>query len=145
MPLPACPAGTTVTPAESWNNLNSFIESVDCLREARGTVIKRNACREPWSNRFDFRLAQNLSPFGGHNVQLTVDVLNIGNLLNSDWGRSEFISNQAFPLLSLASANNGPNAEGRRVYRAFAPRSDVTTISSLDSRYQIQLGLRYGF
>ncbi len=42
-------------------------------------------------------------------------------------------------------SNNAPDAQGRRVYRAFAPRSDVTTISSLDSRYQIQLGLRYGF
>lgn len=136
-----------ITPAQSWENLNAFIERDECLDRNRGSVLERNECREPWSNRFDFRLAQNLSPFGGHNVQLTVDVLNIGNLLNNEWGRSEFISNQAFPLLGLANNNtlNQPDAQGRRAYDAFAPRTDVTTISSLDSRYQIQLGLRYGF
>lgn len=138
-------ASQPITPEASWANLNAFIESDECLRRNRGQVLERNECREPWSNRFDFRLAQNLSPGGGHNVQLTVDVLNLGNLLNEEWGRSQFISNQSFSLLGLASGNNLPNAEGRRVYDAFSPRSDVTTISSLDSRYQIQLGLRYGF
>lgn len=135
----------TITPAQSWENLNAFIELDECLSRNRGQVLERNECREPWSNRFDFRLAQNLSPVGQSNLQFTVDILNVGNLLNREWGRSEFISNQAFALLALASSNNAPDAQGRRVYRAFAPRTDVTTISSLDSRYQIQLGLRYGF
>lgn len=138
-------ADQPITPAQSWENLNAFIESDECLSRNRGTVLERNECREPWSNRFDFRLAQNLSPIGQQNLQLTVDVLNVANLLNEDWGRSEFISNQSFSLLGLASGNTTPDAQGRRIYDAFRPRSDVTTISSLDSRYQIQLGLRYSF
>jgi hypothetical protein len=138
-------ATANLTPQASWQNLNALIESVECLREARGTVIKRNACREPWSNRFDFRVAQNLSPIGTQNAQITLDILNVGNLLNREWGASMFASNQAYNLLSTSGTAAPVN--GRRLYQPFAPRTldDVLTISNLDSRYQIQLGLRYSF
>jgi hypothetical protein len=133
-----------VTPALSWENLDSFIESVECLDEARGTVIGRNACREPWSNRFDFRLAQNVSGFS-QTAQITLDILNVGNLINREWGRSEFQNNQADNLLTLGTGNTAPDASGHRLYSAFPARTDRYTISNLDSRYQIQLGLRYSF
>ncbi len=140
--------GQVITPAQSWQNLNDLIERVECLREGRGQVLERNSCREPWSNRIDFRVAQNLSPFRGQNAQITLDILNFGNLLNRNWGRSAFISNQTYDLLQLdtrTGINNNPDAAGHRVYRAFTPRDNIFTISSLDSRYQIQLGLRYSF
>jgi outer membrane receptor for ferrienterochelin and colicin len=140
--------GQVVSPSASWQNLNAFIEGIACLREARGRVMDRNECREPWSNRFDFRLAQSFAPFRGQSAQFTVDILNVANLLNRDWGRSEFVSNQTYDLLTLdtrTGVNNAPDAQGRRLYRAFTPRESIYTISNLDSRYQIQLGLRYGF
>lgn len=140
--------GQLITPQQSWENLDAFINGVECLRENRGQVLDRNACRTPWSNRFDFRLAQNIAPFGRQNAQVTLDILNVGNLLNEDWGRSQFVSNQAISLLPLATAqgvSNAPDAAGHRVYQAFSPRTDVFTTSNLDSRYQIQLGLRYTF
>ena len=133
-----------LTPAVSWDNLNAFIESSECLREARGTVMERNSCREPWSNRFDFRLAQNVS-LARHNAQITLDILNFGNLLNSEWGRSSFVNNQAENLLTLGTGNTAPDSSGRRLYAPFATRSDALTISNLDSRYQLQLGVRYSF
>jgi hypothetical protein len=139
-------ASTAAVPAQqSWENLNAFIESVDCLREARGSIIARNACREPWSNRFDVRVAQSVSTVRRQNAQITLDVLNVGNLLNRDWGLSRFASNQAYNLLSM-SGTAAPDANGRRLYQPFtANPADMLTISNLDSRYQIQLGLRYSF
>lgn len=140
--------GQPITPAQSWENLNAFIESVDCLRAARGSIISRNTCRVPWSNRFDLRIAQNLSPIRGQNAQITLDILNVANLINDDWGAQQFVSNQTISLLPLASGSgtsSAPDANGRRQYQAFAPRTDVFTTSNLDSRYQIQLGMRYSF
>ena len=140
--------GVTITPEQSWQNFNSFIERVDCLRNNRGQVLERNECRTPWSNRFDLRLAQGVSVFNRQTAQITIDVLNVANLLNSRWGRSEFIGNQAQSLLSLATGtgvDNNPNAQGRRLYQPFTARDDIYTTSNLDSRYQIQLGLRYTF
>ncbi|HET6231214.1 MAG TPA: carboxypeptidase regulatory-like domain-containing protein [Longimicrobiaceae bacterium] len=137
--------GVNVTAAQSWENLNDFMNRVPCLNNARGTVLSRNSCRTPWSNRIDFRIAQNLAPIRGQNAQITLDVLNFANLLNREWGLSQFIANQTDNLLSLGTGNTTADANGRRLYRAFAARQDAFSTSTLDSRYQIQLGVRYSF
>jgi hypothetical protein len=130
------------TPQASWANLNAFIESVECLRQARGTVIERNACRQPWTNRFDVRLAQMLPTLRGQGAQFTIDVLNFANLLNRRWGRNEFIANQADQALRRAGAQD---STGRVLLGGFGPRTSPFTVSDLNSRYQIAAGIRYTF
>ena len=130
-------------PVASWNALNEFIESVECLREARGRVLERNACREPWTHRIDVRLAQTLPLSFGHAIELTVDVLNFANLLNRDWGKSRFVPNQNDELLS-APGGAVPDAQGRVGVNPFSPRPKFL-VSDLGSRYQIQVGARYRF
>ena len=137
-----------ITPEQSWENFNDFIERVPCLRENRGQVIERGACREPWFNRFDLRLAQNVTTFREQNAQITLDILNVGNLLSRNWGRQQFISNESDSPLVLTNRNQaevGEDGQVRHLYRAFAPRENIYSISNLGSRYQIQLGLRYSF
>ncbi|HEX6369751.1 MAG TPA: TonB-dependent receptor [Longimicrobium sp.] len=130
------------TPEASWANLDAFINSVECLREARGSVIERNACRTPWSNRFDVRLAQVLPTFRGQGAQLTIDVLNFANLLNREWGRSEFVGNQA----DQALRRSGNTLVGERVLLGgFGPRTSPYVVSDIGSRYQIAAGIRYTF
>jgi outer membrane receptor for ferrienterochelin and colicin len=136
-------ASQTITPEQSWANLNAFINRVECLREARGKVLQRNACNQPWSNRFDVRLAQTVPSLRNQSVQLTLDVLNFGNLLNREWGFNESVANQSDPLLRVT--NNTPNANGRVELAPFAAGRNVFQPSNLGSRYQIQLGARYLF
>ncbi|HEU4558160.1 MAG TPA: TonB-dependent receptor [Longimicrobium sp.] len=131
------------SPAQSWQNLNAFIQSVECLREARGKVLERNACRLPWSNRFDVKLSQNVRLFRRQTAQFTMDIVNVANLLNRDWGKQYFVSNQSDLLLSPTNA--AADNLGRKTYSAFSARTSAYSISDLDSRYQIQLGLRLGF
>jgi hypothetical protein len=129
--------------AQSWQNLNAFIESQACLREARGTIIDRGVCSEPWSHQIDLRLAQDVQIRGSHRVSLTLDVLNFGNLLNSSWGRREFQSNETFSLLNVRSTASPVN--GRVLMNPFPERERSTFIANLQSRYQFQLGARYRF
>ena len=59
------------------------------LKEHRGEVYKRNADNAPWENHFDFRFMQEFSLKVGkeyHSLQLSFDILNVGNLLNREWG-----------------------------------------------------------
>jgi hypothetical protein len=134
--------GTAEEQAQSWQNLNDYIESVSCLREARGTVLLRNACREPWSNRLDVRVAQTIPTFGAQNFQLTLDILNFGNLINRNWGLSEFVNNQNDNTIWSVNDRN-PDANGRVLLNSVAPNRNVLQVSSLGSRYQIQIGGRY--
>jgi hypothetical protein len=133
-------ATATLSPAQSWANLNDFIERVDCLREARGTVIERNACQQPWSNRIDLRLAQNFPSFGRQGLQISVDIINFTNLLNAEWGRSQFISNQSETLLSRSSTTD---TNGHVLLNSFAKKPNIFSNSDLGSRYQIQIGAKY--
>lgn len=135
--------GQLITPEESFANLDAFINDVECLREARGQVLDRNSCREPWTNRFDVRVAQTVPTLRGQGAQITLDILNFGNLLNSEWGLSQFVSNQSDSLLNPVRGSLGP--DGRFTYQPFPAQDEVFSISNLGSRYQIQLGIRYTF
>jgi hypothetical protein len=137
-------ASTTIPAAQAWQNLNAFIEDTPCLAAARGRIVRRNACRTPWTNRIDFRVAQNLSTFRGQTAQVTLDILNVANLLNSEWGLSQFVANQTDNLLTL-NTGVAADANGHRTYTPFAVRSDKFTTNNTESRYQVQLGVRYTF
>lgn len=136
-------ASGDITPAQSWANLNDFIERTPCLREARGTIIERGACQEPWFNQVDLRLSQEFSTFRGQRAEITLDVLNLMNLLNDEWGRKEFIANESYNLIAIQNRNDVEN--GRMLMRPFAPLENANSIAGLTSRYQMQLGIRYRF
>src|SRR5690625_6434322 len=73
----------------------------------RGKVTERNGAKLPWLHRIDFRVSQDLNIFRGqHKLQLTFDVLNIGNLIDSSWGVSRL------PLDSNPMVYQGPDANG---------------------------------
>lgn len=137
-------AGTPAEQAQSFQNLESFIGRFDCLQDARGEILERNACREPWQNKLDVRISQVLPSLPGQSLQLTLDVLNALNLVNSEWGRSRFVQFGTYSLLSTASTT--PDENGRVTFRPFTrPDADIFSVGDLASRYQIQLGLRYAF
>jgi outer membrane receptor protein involved in Fe transport len=137
-------AGTTaISSAQSYQNFESLIQRVACLRENRGEVLTRNSCRLPWSNRFDLKFSQNLHLMRSQTATFAVDFINVGNLLNREWGRQLFIGNQSDQL--LATSGTTVDSKGHRTYAAFGPRTSPFSISDLDSRYQIQLSLRLGF
>lgn len=50
-----------------------------------GRIMARNACRAPWSNRLDLRIAQTIRA-KGIAWELSLDLLNVLNLVNSSWG-----------------------------------------------------------
>jgi outer membrane receptor protein involved in Fe transport len=130
----------TSTRVQQWENLNAFIENDPYLRERRGRYTERNGARTPWEHHFDLRLTQDLGLVTGkvkNTLQLTFDIFNVGNLINKNWGRSYFVSNQAVTLISTARNVNGFN------YNRSNPVG--WDISDLGSRWQGQFGLRYLF
>ncbi|HET9503441.1 MAG TPA: carboxypeptidase regulatory-like domain-containing protein [Hymenobacter sp.] len=148
-------AGTTYTAAQQWADLNNYIDQDPYLSKRRGQYAERNGALLPWQHRIDFRLLQDIFTNIGENrntLQLSVDVFNIGNLLNKNWGTYQFQYN-ASPL-----AFQGNNAAGQPTFQyqyvtnptattagqtlTNTYRPDVTTIAS---RWQMQLGVRYIF
>jgi hypothetical protein len=50
-------------------------------------VVNRNTCRFPWSNQLDLRLSKSIGRERGRRAELQVDMFNVLNGLNSEWGR----------------------------------------------------------
>ena len=57
----------------------------ECLREQMNRILARNTCQTPWSHRLDLRVSQTVEA-RGFSAEMTLDMLNVLNLLNSSWG-----------------------------------------------------------
>ncbi len=125
----------------AWNNFNDYIEGDPGLKDFRGQIVPRNSSREPWLHALDARLAQDIPVPGlkDHRLQITLDVVNLLNLFNKDWGKSWYVSNQNDTPWTL----NGITTDGKQKVN-FSPRNRYS-LSQLGSRWQMQLGLRYSF
>lgn len=133
--------GQTFTPAQQWAALDAYINNDSYLSKKRGQYTERNGARLPWQHQFDFRIMQDIGTMIGstkNRLQLSFDIINVGNLLNKNWGRQYFVSNSAYQLISYSSSNGGGYT--------FSPSTPTTPLSeSFSSRWQGQLGVRYLF
>jgi hypothetical protein len=153
-----------VLESDNWELMDAFIESNDALDEARGTVIRRNTARAPWQNLLDLRLAQSIETFEGQNVQVTLDVENVLNLLNDDWGRlkqTSFNNITAWNFEGYVTPNDVGTTVGDRILTEDdigKPRvtfeeetvrdqlsGELFNTADIFSRWRLRLGVKYTF
>ncbi|SFC10618.1 TonB-dependent Receptor Plug Domain [Parapedobacter composti] len=127
-----------------WQRLDAYIEQDDYLKTRRGNYAERNGGEYPWMNRFDIRYIQELtgviSGKNTHRLQVSLDIINVGNLLNSSWGVVQMPNMTNF-LQFRGVQSSTPTYTVNQNLEASTFRNNT----SIDSRYQIQLGLRYIF
>ena len=125
-------------------DFDAFIAQDDYLSERRGQYAERYGAIAPWRGKWDVKFIQDysfkVSEDKKNTIQFSIDVLNIGNLLNSDWG----LTQQPNTIQPVGVTFDG---SGNPEY-SFNSGSDAETFgydSSLLSRWQAQVGLRYIF
>jgi hypothetical protein len=132
--------------ADQRSAFDAYVEE-NGLSKYRGEYLPRNAFLNPWLNRFDIRVLQDISQTFGrmkNTLQLSVDIVNLGNLLNSDWGIQENL-NGAENLLSRAGAVSAtPNFNLNRV-SGDLPVNPFRNASGFGTTWSMQVGLRYLF
>ena len=105
---------------------------------------EKYAGENPWLNQLDLRILQDFVFKGrksDHTVQLSLDFVNLGNLISSKWGVVKYATTSGyFQPVSVNYNNNSP------IYQ-FDPslQSTFSTSPDLPSRWQMQIGLRYIF
>ena len=118
---------------------DAFIEQDDYLSDNRGSYAERYGALAPWRSRWDLKVLQDIRLGGKHTIQLSLDVLNFGNLINSNWGVvQEPTFNQLLGV--TVDENNVPTYN-------FNPDLTETFTAATDarSRWQAQFGVRYIF
>lgn len=133
-----------------------FIQSTRCLRNNRGHIIGRNACRSPWQNLTNVSVAQSLSAFRQQNLSLRLDIFNFANLLNAKWGRLREVNvgGNTDNALLVQTGVTQRLATGANVYSlnptqqgvfSFDPATRRNNAQNVASNYRLQLSLRYSF
>lgn len=75
------------TATQQWADYQAFATSNPYLQKNAGHNSERNGDKMPFENHFDLRIAQDFL-LGTNKLQVFFDVVNVGALLNHDWGRS---------------------------------------------------------
>ena len=142
-------SGTARANDATYDALDRYITNDDGLNAARGTIIERNAAREPWNNRMDLRIAADIrNPFAdGHNLEVSLDIINLGS------NAYRFVPNQSDAMLrfeGLARTGNTFGANGAELpvgtpMFSYRDKENPYQYSDLLSRMQMQLGIRYSF
>jgi len=143
IPTTAQIATMTFSGAGQGAALDKYINQDDYLSGRRGQYAERYGALAPWRGKWDFKILQDYNFKVGaakktHTIQLSLDVLNLGNLLNSDWGLIQQ-PNSVQPI-GVSVVNKVPT---------YTFNGDQTKTFSYDaslaSRWQAQFGIRYIF
>lgn len=139
------------TAAQQWAQLNAFISQDNYLASHRGQVAAANAVVLPYFKKLDLNITQDISVKAGknrHTLRFSADILNLGNLLNKNWGivKSPAVTNflrfegmaadgktPSFSFTQLDAANQIPYT------------NSFSNSTSIASRWQMQFGIRYLF
>jgi outer membrane receptor protein involved in Fe transport len=152
--IPADPGQITLADPTQYDALDAFIESQDCLQENRGRIMERNSCQNPWQNYLNARLAATIPTIGAQGLELSLDLFNVLNFIDRDWGLYKQVSEfEGGPRFLNAAGYDAAN--DRPTYRFAAPSIIETTVFGENpsgaqsgvnrSRWTMQVGARYHF
>ncbi|HEV2671503.1 MAG TPA: hypothetical protein VGU74_10435, partial [Gemmatimonadales bacterium] len=126
--------------------LEQFIGGESCLEKARGIILPRNSCHNPWINQLNARVGKTVLLPGRHRAEVTLDVFNVLHLLNDSWGLVRQTGTFAgagtenVPLLKLRGHDG---TFDRNLYQLTLPARSAVNVDA--SRWRLQLGARYSF
>lgn len=153
------------TASQQWTDFQTVVAGNKYLRNNQGKTSARNADRLPFENHLDFRIAQDIY-FKNHKLQIFADVINIGALLNKDWGRSYGGSGADgfFPVSQTLFAPVAPSSALRQNGAPITTSANkpsfnfnINNFTNIDntfrpygvadflSRWNAQIGVRYSF
>jgi hypothetical protein len=140
-------SGKTFTPQEQADAWEAFILQDKYLSTNRGSIAERGAAFLPMVFRADFNFTQQLfTNIGGkrNTLEFRADILNVGNLLDSQWGVGQFVTSTS-PLVPAGVTSTGePQFRLRNFGNQLITQTFQPTVNAGDV-WRAQFGLRYTF
>lgn len=135
-------ATSNFTAEQQRENFKTWLANTPYLRDHRGEFYKRYADNLRFESHFDFHLAEKIGVKVGkqiHALEISLDIMNVANLLNKDWGRTYSTSYDSEFMSPLTYSGGGE-------YQ-FAVDSNYVLKYPNDyySRCRGQIGLKYTF
>jgi hypothetical protein len=140
-------SGTTFTVAQQQAAWAAYIDQDKYLNKHKGEYAERGAVFLPMLLRADLSFAQEFAgklAGTGNSIELRLDILNVGNLINNGWGVSQrLVSSQ--PLIARGADANGAMLYRLRNIGPSLMTSSLQSNAGLTDTYQMSLGVKYKF
>ena len=124
---------------------NDYIEEDDYLRTHRGKFAERNSHSLPFVHRLDLHIAQSFyfsrDNKSGRRIELSLDVINLSNLISRSWGLVHRTSNWTLSPVTITELR----AEGNDYRPVYKFNGASYTTDDINSRWHMQLGVRVVF
>jgi len=127
---------------------NDWLAANPQVAKYAGSYAPANGFRTGWVNTFDVRISQQLPGFyKGHKSEIWLDIQNVGNLINKNWGQ---IYDYGFYADASVATLQGIY-QGKYVYNYAYTSAPTPANSDADgfnigvSQWSMQLGFRYQF
>ncbi len=141
--------GKTYTAQQQSDAFFAFINNDKYLKDHKGEYMKKYGATLPWNHSVDLRVLQDFILRTGtnkHTLQASIDVINLLNLLNSDWGYRYNYTFGTFQDMGILGVPSGFNpAAPKFTFDPGGPTKGYQPNYSTTSTWGIQLGLRYIF
>ncbi len=133
----------------------AYIDQDKYLRTRKGKYAERNGAVYPWANKVDLKIQQDffVNVAGKRNtIQLSLDILNVGNLLNKNWGIVKYYNQNNILVMTNSTTAPVVTAGGTVVptyrlnpYNNAMITNTFTNNVGYSSTYSMQFGIRYIF
>ncbi|MBS7456667.1 TonB-dependent receptor [Coralloluteibacterium stylophorae] len=141
-------SGAFVADPEMEAEFFEWLNNNPDLARYAGRAAPANSARADWVNLFDVRISQELPGFfAGHKSEIWLDIQNVGNLINSDWGHvydyGFYANNRVADMIGIV--------DGKYVYDfdgaddPSVANSDADGFDTGVSQWSAQIGFRYRF
>ena len=137
-------AGEVVFTNGTFDQFMAFINQEECYSDFIGRIHERNACRAPWINTFDVRLAVNVPTGGRTRTEFTFDLSNVNNVFDNGRGLLRYANfNDILVASPSVSATTGVTTYN--ISSLVRPTFERFTRDDLKSRWQGKFGVRVRF
>ena len=156
--MPAAVGGQVTATSDSRVNyapgfdvaaFNAFLQQSGLIGYA-GKIVPRNSFTNPDVTKFDLRISQELPGFfKGHKSEIALDIMNVGNLLNKDWGLIEDYG--FYSTRRVANYAGIDPVTGKYVYHFTRADNEAVQENNQDkgntavSRWSMMLSFKYKF
>lgn len=121
-------------------DFNAFLNKYG-LDKYRGKIAPRNAFFSDWVQKLDMRLAQELPGYGDGRARLVLDIENLPNFLNKNWGQVKQVD---FPYMAAVADVSYDAASNRYIYSKLRT-TEPDSVRLLESVWKMQIGVSYDF
>ena len=101
-------ATSAYTASQQKENFKAWLASDEYMKKHRGEYYRRNAGNEKFEHHFDLHLAHRVDFKIGKRirwVELSLDIINVGNMLNEKWGNASASLGYYNPITYMGNGN----------------------------------------